>query len=164
MKVIFLDVDGVLNSEEDLKIYREKNGITGCILYDNVEERPLKLLKQIVDVTGAVVVLSSSWRLGYGKTESIFGGRLYEKVRSALEANGMEIYDITPHIVGAQRGDEIKQWLSNKQDVESFVILDDDLDMGEYTSTNLIQTTYKYGLLPKHVEHAIKKLEYEYQK
>lgn len=158
MRVIFLDVDGVLNSEDDLKIYREKNGITGCILYDNVEERPLKLLKQIVDVTGAVIVLSSSWRLGYGKTESIFGGRLYEKVSAALKANGMEIYDITPYMPGAQRGDEIKQWLSKRQDVESFVILDDDSDMGEYVDTKLIQTTYKYGLLPEHVEVAIKKL------
>lgn len=36
MKVIFLDVDGVLNSEDNLLIYRAKNNIMGCILYAEV--------------------------------------------------------------------------------------------------------------------------------
>ena len=45
-------------------IYREKNNITGCILYDEVEDRPLKLLKEIIDKTSAKIVVSSSWRIG----------------------------------------------------------------------------------------------------
>ena len=59
MKVIFLDVDGVLNSKDDLLIYREKNNITGCILYDEVEDRPLKLLKEIIDKTNAKTYIIS---------------------------------------------------------------------------------------------------------
>ena len=68
MKVIFLDVDGVLNSEDDLLIYRAKNNITGCILYEEVEDRPLKLLKEIIDKTNAKIVVSSSWRIGCGRS------------------------------------------------------------------------------------------------
>ena len=62
MKVIFLDVDGVLNSEDDLRVFREKNNITETILYAEVEDRPLKLLKELVEKSGAKIVVSSSWR------------------------------------------------------------------------------------------------------
>lgn len=149
MKVIFLDVDGVLNSEDDLLIYREKNKITGCILYAEVEDRPLKLLKEIVDKTFAKIVVSSSWRIGCERNgrQSIFGRGLYEKLEKRLKDYGMEIYDITPSLgTGTQRGDEIREWLSQNE-TENFIILDDDSDMCEYVETkHFIQTTYKRGL------------------
>lgn len=158
MKVIFLDVDGVLNSEDDLMIYREKNNITGCILYVEVEDRPLKLLKEIVDKTSSKIVVSSSWRVGCERSgrESIFGKELYEKLEKRLKDYEMEIYDITPYLgVGTQRGDEIREWLSNNE-TENFVILDDDSDMREYTETdNFIHTTYKHGLTEELKNRAI---------
>lgn len=55
--MIFLDVDGVLNSTEDLMEYLKKTGKKSAGLYDEVEERPLKLLKEIVDKTGAEIVV-----------------------------------------------------------------------------------------------------------
>lgn len=55
MKVIFLDVDGVLNSEEFLK-----NNPTQAINKDSVS-----ILKSIVDKTGAAVVMSSGWKLWF---------------------------------------------------------------------------------------------------
>lgn len=150
LKVIFLDVDGVLNSENDLMIYREKNNITGSILYDAVEDRPLSLLKEIVETTGAKIVVSSSWRIGCDRSgkESIFGSLLYDKLEHRLKNHDMEIYDITPSIEGTniQRGDEIRAWLS-KNPVQNFIILDDDTDMCEFLHTeHFIKTTYKHGL------------------
>lgn len=47
MKIIFLDIDGVLNYENSKS---------------KVEEEKVKLLKEIVDKTGAEIVLSSDWR------------------------------------------------------------------------------------------------------
>lgn len=142
-------MDGVLNSEDDLMIYREKNNITRCILYDEVEDRPLKLLKEIIDKTSAKIVVSSSWRIGCCKSgkESIFGDRLYSKLEKRLKDYGMSIYDITPSLdPGTQRGDEIRKWLSENL-VDNFIILDDDSDMCEFTNTeNFIHTTYKHGL------------------
>lgn len=152
MKVIFLDVDGVLNSKDDLLIYRAKNNITGCILYAEVEDRPLKLLKEIIDKTNAKIVVSSSWRIG-----CIFGNKLYTKLINRLSDYDMEVYDITPSLSGdTQRGDEIREWLS-KNPVDNFIILDDDSDMCEFLNTDhFIKTTYEHGLTEELKELAIK--------
>lgn len=156
MKVIFLDVDGVLNSEYDLMIHREKNNITGSILYAEVEDRPLKLLKELVDKTGAKIVVSSSWRIGCERSgkESVFGAGLYKKLENRLRDYGMDICDITPVCKG-QRGDEIREWLNAHKYVDRFVILDDDSDMCEYTETNLVKTDYSSGLQEKHIQDAL---------
>ena len=161
MKVIFLDVDGVLNSKDDLMIYREKNNIDHCILYAEVEDRPLKLLKEIVDKTSAKIVVSSSWRIGCERSgkESIFGNKLFIKLESRLKDYDMDIYDITPSLgTRTQRGDEIREWLS-KNPTDNFIILDDDSDMCEFLNTeHFIKTTYKHGLTEELKDRAIEVL------
>ena len=70
---------------------------------------------------------------------------------------GLEIMDSTPVLPGSScKGDEIRQWLSdNGQSVETFVILDDDEDMAEFTDTNLVQTDSEYGLQDKEAGRCI---------
>ena len=55
MRIIFLDFDGVLNS---VKYDRERD----ITINTNLDESRLPLLKQLVDVTQAKIVLSTSWR------------------------------------------------------------------------------------------------------
>ena len=55
-KVLFLDVDGILNSEETFK--RKPDDVIGLDVF------MCFLLVKILEATGARVVLSSSWR-GY---------------------------------------------------------------------------------------------------
>ena len=57
MKVIFLDIDGVLNSDEYIDRAKNSQGIERHIDIDKV-----KLLKKAIDETGAKTVLTSSWR------------------------------------------------------------------------------------------------------
>lgn len=161
MKVIFLDVDGVLNSEEDLRV-RVENGTHQGLLYAEVEDRPLVLLKKLVDKSDAKIVVSSSWRIGCERSgrESIFGAGLYNKLVKRLADYDLEPFDITPSLSNKQRGDEIREWMQNcNEDIESFVILDDDNDMCEFVDTNLVLTDYKYGLTEELVEKALKILE-----
>lgn len=146
MKIIFLDVDGVLNSEEDIL----KAGI-GKGLYDEISDDKLKRLKKLVGSTNAKIVVSSTWRIGCARSgdKSFYGEKLFKSLEDKLASVGLEILDITPVINKPmiKRGDEIRQWLqTTKYDIESFVILDDDSDMCEFTGTNLVKTSNKVGL------------------
>ena len=137
MKVIFLDVDGVLNSARDGYSINLEN------------DYHFEMLKKIVDATDANIVLSSSWRIGFSVL-SLPEKNLIER----LEKYGMEIMDFTPCMT-VTRGDEIREWLSNNWPVESFVILDDEGDMAEFKETNLVKTNTSIGLQEKDVDKAI---------
>lgn len=140
MKIIFLDVDGVLNSLQDGNSVRLRT------------DSHLKLLKQIVDATGVKFVLSSSWRIGPTKARN--------NLLKRLEEYGLQIMDSTPILSGASsRGDEIRQWLNeSKYEIESFVILDDEDDMEEFTAKNLVQTNTTVGLQEKDASKCISML------
>lgn len=143
MKVIFLDVDGVLNSVRDGYSLQLEN------------DYHFEMLKKIVDATEANIVLSSSWRIGFSMH------RLPERnLVERLEKYGMQIMDFTPCMAGT-RGDEIREWLSNNEPVESFVILDDEGDMAEFKETNLVKTNTSVGLQEKDADKAIKILKGE---
>lgn len=110
MKVIFLDIDGVLNSDDYIDIAKNSQGIERHIDIDKV-----KLLKKAIDETGSKTVLTSSWR----NSKDI--GPLREFLAK------YEIYfDATPFIKW-ERGLEIKQWLSENKGVEDYIILDDEI-------------------------------------
>ena len=107
MKVIFLDIDGVLNSDDYIDIAKNVQGIERHIDIDKV-----KLLKKAIDETGAKTVLTSSWR----NSKDI--GTLRELLAI--------YFDVTPFI-NWERGLEIKQWLSTHKGVEDYIILDDEI-------------------------------------
>lgn len=140
MKIIFLDVDGVLNSELD--------GFDWNIQTNYHFE----LLKSLVDKTQAKIVLSSSWRKSKSSLKTI---------TSRLQEFSLELYDVTPYINSpvVRRGDEIKQWIGMQDiSITSFVILDDNSDMCEYTTTNLVQTDIKIGFQEQDYERALEVL------
>ena len=112
MKVIFLDVDGVLNSDEYFDKIKglEINGIE-----NNIDIEKIKLLKKAVVATGAKVVLSSSWRYT----------RNGKELKELLLKYGIQT-DSTPFLEN-ERENEIKQWLANHPDTEDYVILDDEI-------------------------------------
>lgn len=141
MKIIFLDIDGVLSTYSDLHKELEINP-DKKIKIDTIFERPTLLLKEIIDKTDAMVVLSSSWRITH-----------FNVAVKLLKEYGIEVIGATPYL-GKIRGEEIKAWLKENDYVESFVIIDDDSDMGELMD-NLVKTDNYYGLQEEHVEQAI---------
>lgn len=140
MKAIFLDIDGVMNTSESWSLS----------LNQQILDEKVMLLKQIVDKTDAKIVISSSWRSF---------NRHMEVVIEKFSKYDLYIYSITPKLGGNnQRGDEIRKWLKYNPKFDSFVILDDDSDMKEYTETHLIKTDYNIGLTQKQVDKAISML------
>ena len=172
MKVVFLDVDGVLNCKNTKEVIWRDNGKQG---FHGVEDGKTELLAEIVKTTDAVIVLSSTWRLN--KVKSIFDNYLflddlddeeydespdksaYKYLEMRLKQHGLEIYDDTPDSGGAySRGKEINQWLEAHPEVTGYVILDDEefRDFETYGLTDhVVYTTYAKGLTKKQVKEAI---------
>lgn len=124
MKVIFLDVDGVLNSEQYF-LNSDGTDLREYVLNNPVDPEGVRRLQQIVEESGAKIVLSSSWRGGWDKDpdKMDFDGRFLTK---ALAECDLEIFDKTDYIDFGRRAREIKSWIYHApEQVESFVILDD---------------------------------------
>lgn len=137
MKVIMLDVDGVLN--EDTTPTRTK---TRMIFID--QEKLLRL-KRIVDATGAKIVLSSTWR--YDRDNPGLNGDFLELLEAFYNV-GLEFYGYTPvDALGIRRGMEIKAWLGLHPEVTKFVILDDEMFDFEERGLlpRLVKTDFAYG-------------------
>jgi hypothetical protein len=132
LNIIFLDIDGVMNSTKDRFSTRLENDIYWI------------RLKRLVDETNSAIVLSSSWRMGNS-------GR--DIVHKRLQQFGMDFIDVTPIFSGQHRGREIADWLS-RHEVESFVILDDEGDMDELVD-HLVKTDMNVGLQDNDVDKAI---------
>ena len=172
MKVLFLDIDGVLNSENwfAYRIYCVKNNMVNILMnfvdtddrnikhkLTMLDDRAIANLNRIVEETGCKVVLSSSWRSSI-ESENIFTQNLLK-----LKGFKYEFYDVTPRLCfndfSIRRGEEIQLWMdkeSEKNEIESFVILDDDdSDMLPEQTNNFIHVDGQVGLTDRDVFTAI---------
>ena len=118
MKVIFLDVDGVLNSLSTSE--RSPEGWTG------VDDVNLCQLARIVRKTGAVIVLSSTWKDMWHPDAPEKNAPDFTYLLQKLRKYDLALLDKTPGESSAYRGREIIDWIAtNKKEIESFVVLDD---------------------------------------
>jgi hypothetical protein len=143
MKIIFLDIDGVLNS----KNYEYSDRY----IRDALDPLAVARLNKITDATNAKIVISSAWRTPFEfDKDSLF---------YLLKEEGItgEMIDITPIFTSCLRWDEIKDWLEDHPTVENFVILDDMNYMGGLQE-HLVLTTMVEGLLDSHVDLVLEKL------
>ncbi|MBE6959414.1 MAG: hypothetical protein E7448_01640 [Ruminococcaceae bacterium] len=147
MKVLFLDFDGVLNSEK----YIRRTGLTGVVI-DPVN---MALLKQIIDATDARIVLSTTWREHWSQNpdECNSTGR---EINEIFAEYGLQIFDKTPMIY-PKRETEIQSWLESHPGVESFVVLDDRFLSADYLTGHFVKTSgYARGLDETDMQTAIK--------
>ena len=148
MKIIFLDIDGVLNSA----VYDRQKSPGDS----NIDKTRLALVKELVDKTGAKIVFSTSWRDHWDKNPEKREETGVVLDREFSEA-GLEIYDKTPKIGYLERSEEISLWLKDNPDVTHFVILDDHgYGWGDLLD-NFVQTNYRIGrgLEQDHIQRAI---------
>lgn len=151
-KVVFLDVDGVLNSQDQITAQEgERSFLFGTFDF-HVEK-----LARIVKETDAKIVMSSTWRSFFDKDEDK-GSHFYKHITERFNKFGLVLFDRTP-IRGfdGERGLEIKDWLSRHPEVKKFVILDDEVsDIIPYYKKEVVKTNFIHGLLDEHVKKAIK--------
>lgn len=138
MRVIFLDIDGVLNNESHIVKLVELLGNEQYLqLLKDIEEIPFdyrscKLLQELINETNAEIILSSTWRISPILIE------LIEKYA------GIKIKDKTPRL-NTIRGKEIKSYLDSHKEITNYVILDDDTDMLEEQKNNFVKTNAQLG-------------------
>ena len=106
MKVIFLDIDGVLNCSKTPNPRK---------LPYVVDKKLLANLHRLIRKTDAKVVLSSTWRVD---PVGIF----------AAKHRGIPFIDVCPDFPQSPRWKEIKRWLSAHPHVERFAVIDDQDD------------------------------------
>jgi len=139
--ILFLDFDGVLNSEEST----EKLGT--CYKFSKPSVTALNFL---LDKTDARIVITSTWREYWTLTENA----------QSLEQNGVlpnRVLGKTA-ILGKERGLEIDAWLINVPfSIRSFVILDDREDMAHHRN-RLVRVDPKVGLTMEQAHRAIEML------
>jgi hypothetical protein len=128
LKLIFLDIDGVLNSSTDFfEVKQFGHPINTAKGGKIINRGHLALLQGIIDATDAKIVLSSTWRLSYSIDE------IHEMFKKRGFQSGRDVfYDITPnHKCGFSdngynyRGLEIKEYIDGHPSIDKFVILDD---------------------------------------
>ena len=180
MKIIFLDIDGVLNHQNWFsRRHKEvdQNDVVSHYPFYEFDPESVEQLNRIIDETGAKVVVSSTWRLG----------RTITQLQEILDRVGFigEIVGITPHLscklpyedkggYTIPRGCEIDWWLKNeggfqrinwsteeqqkyidKSIVKNYIIIDDDSDILYNQREHFIHTSFMSGLTNELTNKAI---------
>lgn len=139
--------DGVVNCYDTKE--RAPSKVVG------VEQRLIALIKQIVDATGAKLVLSSTWRKDWAF--DLLDGIDWRYLRDEFAKQDLYFMDYTPSRRDSHRGEEIKEWLeSTEYDVESYVVIDDEMfDIWDLHEGHMVQTSFDSGIKPGAVKMAI---------
>ena len=162
-KVIFLDIDGVLNSN-----FWEKTHTRELSDGTLVDAEKVALLGGLVRRTGARIILHSGWRFWYDadckplRAES-------ERLSVMLAAEGMTIAGATPDLTTEEirrtrkfslvKAREILAWVQQHPETTGWVVLED-LDLhNEEVARHQVMTDQTVGLTEADVETAVRILD-----
>lgn len=144
MKLIFLDIDGVLNSEKFSIWIHEHPEFCENGGHFWIDPEKVEMIINLCKETGAKIVISSSWR-GWSLKATLEDFSTYR-----------DLSKLNPYIVGVtprfninskfmSRGNEIQDYL-NSHSVAKYCIIDDDTDMLEEQQENFVRTDCQVGL------------------
>jgi len=148
MLLLFLDIDGVLNSWQSAEYYNRKilsSEELDKYIHDFCPIAMSNLNSLCEEFPSLKIVISSTWRKS----------RTIEQLQKIFLDNGFlfseRIVGKTPNLgYEFQRGDEIQDWLNNHplwvdtHEPKEYVIVDDDSDIGD-VKDHLIQTDARVG-------------------
>lgn len=172
MKVIFLDIDGVLNHEEWYKkpeviAMSKRPGFKGSEKEYHFDPESWKWVQKLIDETNAKIVLSSSWRwYDLQSTIDDFKGTAFQPILDNLVG-------VTPALLSRCRGEEIRRFFDivtgnitqnlpgfkafllnhpletitkTHQTIDAYVIIDDASDVTKEQKSHLVQVDSWVGM------------------
>lgn len=107
-----------------------------------IERDKVQILEYIMEQTGALIVLSSSWRGSTYEDLSEF----HDELRSVGYSKGRETLIGQTDWKGSFRGLQIQRYLDVHPEITNYIIIDDDGDMLTTQWSNFVYTDYRYGL------------------
>ena len=137
-RILFLDIDGVLNSEE---YYKNCNNSSEN--FSRFDSSSVSLIKSLIEEFSLKIVISSTWR--YGAVDRLMHELKKNKLLDYLYHDWF-----TPVIHPAHRGTEIKLWLDLHSEVADYVIIDDDDNMLEEQKNYFVRTSLHLGMNNEH--------------
>ena len=158
-KIIFLDFDGVLNTEHYQGLLRYQGEPWQDEHGAFFDPNAVKQLRRIIDATGADIVIESSWKyLGLDAMKELW------KVRNLPG----RVIDITPSSVSDEyllknldttmlhcKGMEIASWLSEQAEDIRYVIIDDEYVILDSQLPHFILTNPYEGITEEQTNRAI---------
>ena len=136
MKVLFLDIDGVLNRDTTEEKLGPEFGIYASFM--GIDAKLRDMLRNWLDAHPNVdVVLSSTWRLD-------------ERMAAEVRRQGIDFIDVTRNL--KNRATEIDEWLSRHPQVTHYAILDDIRQFSAVQQIRFVQTSYVHGLREKNLK------------
>ena len=146
MKVIFLDIDGVLNNWQSMQDDTWSSERT----WRGWDTSALARLVFIAAQTNAKIVISSTWRKFIGTTVDWWNEQFLEAGTS------LKCVGLTNCSRNGFRGREVADWVDTCPGLTAYVILDDDSDFYEWQPR--VHTPGQFGLLDEHANEAIRLL------
>ena len=160
MKVLFLDIDGVLNTkywytQMDRNTPKDKYGYA-------FDPKAVANLKRIVEETGADLVVSSSWKcMGLSQIEEMWRDRslpgkiigitpnsVSDEMLLNADIDSIELFHI--------RGEEIKEWLTKHgKQVSNYAIIDDMDNMLSEQQSRFVHTNPEVGITEEDAQKTI---------
>lgn len=166
MKILFLDMDGVLNSHEFLYTKRNASRTRWNGTVESwatmVDPEAVERLNKVIEATGAEICLSSSWRYAFRhalpKFTEVLRAKGYlgpdVKYRTPTGHEMPKGYSSGNVVI---RGQEVATWLHEHPGVTHYAIVDDSNDFGPLLD-RLVQTRWSTGMLDEHVAPLIEML------
>ena len=165
MKIVFLDIDGVIIHDN----YKNPN-------QENIDESKIMLLKKLIDETSSEIVLISNWRVYNQNNEDNYP---YSLLETLFQKQGLKIYDdaplFEPKVIKQEidpktgyyshieydpyttRSGEIYSYINSHDDIDNYLIIDDEEYYNKYFGfeNNFVKTNKGKGLTEENVKDAI---------
>lgn len=169
--LIFLDFDGVLNTENHFAKMTVEGVPTRDYYGPKFDPKAVANLLKIIEATDAWIIVSSSWRyMGLKELQRMWTDRhlpgwiagitpLHTDDEKLLETDLRQLDEVTPEMFSSSRGNEIKAYFNempgNSSDAQRYVILDDLNEVLPEQESHFIRINPIVGITEEDVERAI---------
>lgn len=160
MKLIFLDFDGVINncgSYDDYIFYpiKDRRGKVHNLPFSASNIKPLKELFDFAYKTNIKFILSTSWReiIGYDEINEMFKNFFgFTYLTESIIIGETPIIYSDDYI----RGREIKKYIENIEELEEYLIIDDNFDFLPEQVEKLVLVKAEKGFTEKELKRVKK--------